>query len=213
MSTIISSMFISLDGVVEVDKGDWHFPYFDEKLGEAVSRTHEAPRMLFGRVTYESFAGAWPEREQAGGEDAAFAKQLGDKRKYVLSSRKLEFTWRNSEQLEGDLVEAVTALKAEEGDIFLSGSPSVVRQLLAEGLLDELHLFVHPVIAGQGLTRLFPEDGPQVPLRLLSSEAFPTGLLHLVYAPDPTPPAGGYEEASRRRTWAEVARRPATGSP
>ena len=183
MATIISSMFISLDGVVEIGEGDWHFQYFDEHLGAAVTRTHQAPRMLFGRVTYDSFAGAWPERERAGGEDAQFAKELGDKRKYVLSHQRLDLTWRNSEQLEGDLVEAVTRLKGEPGDLFLSGSPSVVRQLLAHGLLDELHLFVHPILAGNGLGRLFPEDGPRVPLRLIHHEAFPTGMLYLTYAP------------------------------
>ncbi|GAA1851394.1 dihydrofolate reductase family protein [Myceligenerans crystallogenes] len=195
MAKISSSMFISLDGVVEVGEGEWHFPYFDEKLGEAVTRTHAAPRMLFGRVTYDSFAGAWPERELAGEEDAQMAKDLGDKRKYVLSSQKLDLTWRNSEQLEGDFVEAVTRIKDEPGDIFLSGSPSVVRQLVEHGLLDELHLFVHPILAGNGLARLFPEDGPRTPLRLTHHEAFPTGMLHLTYVPDTEQRTGGYEEA------------------
>ena len=71
---------------------------------------------------------------------------------------------------------------------------SVVRQLLDAGLLDELHLFVHPAVAGTGL-KLFPEGGPALPLKLLSSEAFRTGVVHLVYGPDPNPPEGGYEEA------------------
>ena len=77
-------------------------------------RRHARPAdtMLFGRVTYDSFAGAWPDREAAGEEDAGFAKQLGDARKIVVSRQTLEFTWRNSEQLEGDLVEAVD--RAEE---------------------------------------------------------------------------------------------------
>ena len=71
---------------------------------------------------------------------------------------------------------------------------SVVRQLLAAGLLDELHLFVHPVLAGSGL-RLFEEGAPERPLRLLSSQPFATGVVHLVYGPDPNPPTGGYEQA------------------
>ncbi|GAB4084247.1 dihydrofolate reductase family protein [Myceligenerans cantabricum] len=195
MAKIISSMFIALDGVVEVGEGEWHFPYFDEHLGAAVTKTHEAPRMIFGRVTYESFAGAWPERELAGEDDAQMAKDLGDKRKYVVSHQKLDFTWRNSEQLGGELVEAVTRLKEEPGDIFLSGSPSVVRQLIAAGLLDELHLFVHPVLAGGGLGRLFPEDGPTVPLALTHSEAFPTGMLYLVYEPRSELPGGTFGDA------------------
>ena len=87
--------------------------------------------MLIGRVTYDSFAGAWPDREAAGGDDAGFAKKLGDARKIVVSHQPLEFTWRNSEQLQGDLVEFVTKLKKEPGgDIGMSGSPSIVRQLL-----------------------------------------------------------------------------------
>jgi dihydrofolate reductase len=152
--------------------------------------------MLFGRKTYDSFAGAWPEREAAGGEDADFAKKLGDARKIVASNQQLEFTWRNSEQLKGDLVEAVTALKNEPGDtnIALSGSVSVVRQLLAAGLLDELHLLVHPIAIRKGM-RLFDEGEAPIPLKLIKSETFETGVMNLVYAPaDPTGEAT-YEDA------------------
>jgi dihydrofolate reductase len=150
--------------------------------------------MLFGRTTYDSFAGAWPGREEAGEEDAAFAKALGDMRKIVASNQDLEFTWRNSEQLQGDLVEAVTALKNEPGaNIALSGSVSVVRQLLAAGLLDELHLLVHPIAVRKGM-RLFDEGEATVPLELVSSETFETGVLNLVYAPAEAG-EGGYEEA------------------
>src|SRR6185312_3790992 len=117
MRKIIAGMFISLDGVVEAPD-QWHFPYFNEQMGVAVSNTlGAADTMLFGRVTYDSFAGAWPEREQAGEADAGFAKTLGDLRKIVVSHRALEFTWRNSEQLRGDLVSAVTALKEEPGTV------------------------------------------------------------------------------------------------
>ena len=113
MRKITAGMFISLDGVVEAPD-QWHFPYFNDEMGAAVDATlGEADTMLFGRTTYDSFAGAWPEREAAGEEDAHFAKALGDARKIVVSNQQLEFTWRNSEQLEGDLVEAVTALKNE----------------------------------------------------------------------------------------------------
>jgi dihydrofolate reductase len=196
MATILASLFSALDGVVDPAVGDWHFPYFNEEMGEAVNRTHDADVLLFGRVTYDSFAGAWPEREAAGGEDAPFAKQLGDKRKIVASRHPLSFHWRNSEQLQGDLVEAVAALKADPGieRIMLSGSVSVVRQLLDAGLLDELHLFVHPATAGGGL-RLFEEGGPPRHLRLVSAQPFRTGVIHLTYEPDPNPPAGSYDEA------------------
>lgn len=196
MATVRSSMFMALDGVVDPMVGSWHFPYFDGEMGRAVEGTHDADVMLFGRVTYDSFAGAWPAREAAGEADAAMAKRLGDMRKIVASRRPLQLTWRNSEQLHGGLIAEVTRLKADPaiGRIALSGSVSVVRQLLAAGLLDELHLFVHPVLAGAGL-RLFEEGGSQIPLRLLSSRPFATGVVYLVYGPDPHPPGGGLEKA------------------
>jgi dihydrofolate reductase len=198
MATIQASLFMALDGVVDPGVGGWHFPYFNEEMGEAVDRTHDVDVMLFGRVTYDSFAGAWPEREAAGGEDAAFAKRLGDIRKVVASRSPLTFDWRNSEQLQGDLVEAVTEMKNDQGigRVALSGSVSVVRQLLDAGLLDELHLFVHPATAGSGL-RLFEEGGPGRHLRLISAQPFRTGVLYLVYGPDPNAPTGSYEDAKK----------------
>jgi dihydrofolate reductase len=181
---IIANLFISLDGVVE-EPGDWHFPYFNDEMGVAVDAVlGSADTMLLGRKTYDDHAAAWPEREAAGDEDAEFAKVLGDARKIVVSHQRMEeFPWRNSEQLQGDLVEAVTALKQEPGgNIAMSGSISVVRQLLAAGLLDELHLLVHPIAVRKGM-RLFDEGDRRVPLKLISSEAFSTGVLHLVYGP------------------------------
>ena len=196
MATITASLFSALDGVVDPGVGNWHFPYFNDEVGEAVDATHDAEVMLFGRVTYDSFAGAWPEREAAGEEDADFAKRLGDMRKIVASRSPQEFTWRNSEPLQGELVEAVTALKNDETirRIALSGSVSVVRQLLDADLLDELHLFVHPATAGSGL-KLFGEGDPARPLQLISCRQFATGVVYLVYRPDPNPPTGSYEEA------------------
>jgi dihydrofolate reductase len=198
MATITASLFTALDGVVDPGVGNWHFPYFNEEMGEAVDGTHDADVMLFGRVTYESFAGAWPEREAAGGEDALFAKRLGDMRKIVASHSPLDFSWRNSEQLQGDLVETVTELKNDSAirRVALSGSVSVVRQLLDAGLLDELHLFIHPATAGSGL-KLFEDGGLPRHLRLISSQPFQTGVVYLVYGPDPNPPTGSYEEAKQ----------------
>ena len=196
MRKIVAGLFISLDGVVE-NPQDWHFPYFNDEMGAAVTATlGAADIVLFGRKTYDSFAGAWPEREAAGEEDAEMAKALGDVRKIVASNQPLEFTWRNSEQLEGDLVETVTALKNEpgEGTIGLSGSVSVVRQLLAAGLLDELHLLVHPIAVRKGM-RLFDEGETPIPLTLLSSETFKTGVLNLVYGPAGSVGDGTYEDA------------------
>jgi dihydrofolate reductase len=194
MRKITAGLFISLDGVVEAPD-QWHFPYFNDEMGVAVDATlGAADTVLFGRKTYDSFAGAWPEREEAGGEDAGFAKKLGDARKIVVSNQKLEFTWRNSEQLEGDFVEAVTALKNEPGgNIALSGSVSVVRELLAAGLLDELHLLVHPIAVRTGM-RLFDDGQTPIPLRLISSETFKTGVLNLRYGPA-EPGDATYEDA------------------
>jgi dihydrofolate reductase len=196
MRKITAGLFISLDGVVE-DPGNWHFPYFNDEMGAAVDgQLGTADTLLLGRVTYDSFAGAWPDREAAGDEDADFAKQLGDARKIVVSNQDLEFSWRNSELLKGDLVQAVTALKDEPGatDIAMSGSISVVRQLLAAGLLDELHLLVHPIAVRKGL-RLFDEGESPMPLQLVSSKAFTTGVVHLVYAPAESTPTGTYDDA------------------
>jgi dihydrofolate reductase len=196
MKKITAGLFISLDGVVEAPD-QWHFPYFNDEMGAAVDgQLGAADTLLVGRVTYDSFAGAWPDRETAGEADASFAKKLGDMRKIVVSRQPLEFTWRNSELLRGDLVEAVTALKNEpgEGTIGMSGSVSIVRQLLDAGLLDELHLLVHPIAVRKGM-RLFDEADTPVPLALLSCKQFRTGVLYLVYGPAAQVPEGGYEEA------------------
>ena len=196
MRKITAGLFVSLDGVVE-DPGNWHFPYFNDEMGAAVDgQLGAADTLLLGRKTYDSFAGAWPDREAAGDEDAEFAKKLGDARKIVASRQDLQFSWRNSEQLKGDLVQAVTALKNEPGgtDIAMSGSVSVVRQLLAAGLLDELHLLVHPIAVRKGM-RLFDEGESPTPLRLVSAQTFATGVMYLVYAPAESTPSGSYEEA------------------
>lgn len=196
MRKITADLFISLDGVVE-NPHLWHFPYFNDQMGAAVSATiGTANTVLFGRKTYDSFAGAWPAREAAGGADAGMAKALGDARKIVVSNQPLQFTWRNSEQLKGDLVETVTALKSEPGGthIALSGSVSVVRQLLAAGLVDELHLLVHPIALRKGM-RLFDDADTPIPLSLLSSETFSTGVLNLVYGPAKSTGKAGYDDA------------------
>jgi dihydrofolate reductase len=192
MPKVISTLFISADGVAEIDPA-WHFPYFDDAMGRAVNEDYETSDvMLIGRVTYDSFAGAWPDRETAGGEDAQFATHLGDARKVVVSRQPLDFSWRNSELLDGDLVEAVTALKADAGirGILVPGSISVVQQLLAAGLVDELRLLVHPVAARKG-RRLFDDGDAPYHLRTTATEVFPTGVIRVIYAPTPSPtPAG-----------------------
>lgn len=196
MAKLVSTLFSSLDGVVEIDP-TWHFPYFDEHMGAAVDEDYTGvDTLLLGRVTYDSFAGAWPGREEAGEEDAVFAKRLGDLPKLVVTRGDADLGWRNVERIDGDLVEAVTTLKETPGiaKVLVAGSISVVRQLLAAGLVDELSLLVHPVAARKG-ERLFDEGDTIYPLPLLRSEVFPTGVVHLVYGPAELPGSEGYDEA------------------
>jgi dihydrofolate reductase len=143
----------------------------------------------------DSFAGAWPGREAAGGDDAPFTRQLGDMRKVVVSRRQLEFSWRNSELIKGDLLDAVTALKADAGigGILIPGSISVVQQLLAAGLVDELRLLVHPVAARKG-RRLFDDGDAPYHLKVTATEAFPTGVIRVIYSPAEAPAMVGYDE-------------------
>lgn len=196
MTRITAGLFISLDGVIEAPD-QWHFPYYNDEMGAAVdAQLGAADTLLLGRDTYDSFAGAWPDREAEGGEDAAFAKKIGDARKIVVSRRQLSFSWRNSEQLDGELVAAATALREQPGgDIAMAGSPSVVRALLAAGLLDELHLFIHPIVVGKG-ARLFT-DTATLPLKLLRSQPFTSGVVHSIYTSDDAAPTGSYEEAKQ----------------
>jgi dihydrofolate reductase len=165
-------------------------------MGRAVNEDYaSADVLLLGRVTYDSFAGAWPEREKAGEVDAAYAAQLGDTRKIVVSRQPLEFTWRETQLLQGDLVEAVAALKATPGirGILIPGSISVVQQLLAAGLVDELRLLVHPVAARTG-RRLFDDGDAPYHFKVLATEVFPTGVIRVIYSPVPAPGAAAYEE-------------------
>ena len=197
MATIISTLFISADGVAEIDP-DWHFPYYDENMGRAVTEDYATSDvLLIGRVTYDSFAGAWPDRESAGEVDAGFAAQLGDLRKVVVTRQPLEFTWRTSECIDGELVDVATRLKADPDvrGILIPGSISVVQQLLAAGLVDELRLLVHPVAARKG-RRLFDDGDEPYHLRLVSSEVFPTGVIRAIYAPTDAPTPVSYADVA-----------------
>lgn len=183
MATIVSTLFIALDGVAEIDPA-WHFPYFDEQMGAAVAEDYDGAEVLvLGRVTYDSFAGAWPGREAAGEEDAAFAAQLGDTRKVVATHSAGDLGWRNVEA-SGDVVGTVRQLREDDGvgKVLVAGSLSVVRQLLAAGLIDELRLIIHPVAAGAG-EHLFDPAGGVLPLRLVRSEVFGSGVVRAIYAP------------------------------
>jgi dihydrofolate reductase len=177
---IKSHFFISLDGVVEApDK--WHFPYFDDEMGEVVGAGFASTdAMLMGRVLYDEWAAYWPEHA-----DDPFGSVMNSMKKYVVSSSLQSAEWQNSEVVRGDeAARRLADIKAQDGgDIALSGSATTVRWLLREGLLDELNLLVHPIVVGDGLARLFPPDEPTVPLELLRSETFKSGVLNLSYGP------------------------------
>lgn len=194
MARIVSTLFTSLDGVVEIDP-EWHFPYFDDQMGAAVTDDYDGiDVILLGRVTYDSFAGAWPGREEAGEADAAMARLIGDTRKIVATRGTGDLGWRNVEAA-ADVVAAVRALRADPavGKVVVPGSITIVRTLLAAGELDELRLLVHPVAARHG-ERLFDDGDPRYPFALRSAEAFGSGVVRLIYAPTPPPAAKGYDD-------------------
>jgi dihydrofolate reductase len=177
---IKSYFFISLDGVVE-SPDKWHFPYFDDEMGEAVSAgfaTTDA--MLMGRVQYEESAAYWPEHA-----DQPFGDVMNSMKKYVVSNSLQTAEWQNSEIIGGDVAkQKLTDIKGQDGgDIAMSGSATTVRWLLREGLLDELNLLVHPLVVGDGLARLFPPDEPSIPLTLQTSQTLKSGVLNLSYVP------------------------------
>jgi dihydrofolate reductase len=175
---IVSNFFISLDGVVE-SPHEWHFPYFDDAMGAVVEEGMESTTaFLMGRSLYEEWSDYWP----AQGPDVPFSEFINTIPKYVLSTTLTETTWQNSTLLSGDVAGQLRAVKdSTDGAIGMSGSATTVRWLLANGLLDELNLLVHPIAVGSG-QRLF-QDTPTYPLQLLSSAALDTGVLHLRYAP------------------------------
>ena len=179
MRKIKSYFFISLDGVVE-SPDKWHFPYFDDEMGAAVGAGFAtADALLMGRVGYDEWAAYWPEHA-----DQPFGDVMNSIKKYVVSNSLQKAEWQNSEIISGDLAHKLTDIKAQDGgDINMSGSATTVRWMLREGLLDELNLLVHPIVVGDGLARLFPQDEPSIPLELLRAQTFKTGVLNLSYAP------------------------------
>lgn len=178
MGRIVSTFFMSLDGVVE-SPDQWHFPYFDDEMGEAVGKGLETVEaMLMGRVHYEESAAYWPTSQ-----DEPVASLFNGMPKYVVSDSLREATWANTTIIRGDVAaEEIRKLKDRtDGDIGMAGSATLVRWLLANGLLDRLNVLVHPVVVGAG-QRLFDADQPQ-PLQLVSHETFGSGVLNLSYAP------------------------------
>jgi len=177
MRAITAGLFISLDGVVEAPQ-NWHFPYLNDQMHTEVgAQMLAADTMLLGRNTYEEFAGHWATQ----GSDVPFADQINGIPKLVASRTLTDVTWQNSCLIDGDVATELRALKSGPGkNIASSGSPTLVRHLLEEDLLDELHLLVHPLVVGTG-QRLFPDGSGSVPLELTDSAVFDTGVLNLTY--------------------------------
>jgi dihydrofolate reductase len=179
MGTIGVHEFITLDGII--DTPSWTFDYgFDPKMGEAISRiTDPGGAILLGRNTYEMFAPAWSTRTV---EDDPGAPFFNDTAKYVVSSTLQSAEWKNSSVLGPYSASAIRELKDRvAGKIYVSGSGTLVRAMLADGLVDELHLFVFPLTLGSG-QRLFA-DGAPAKLALAGCEAYDNGVVHLTYAP------------------------------
>ncbi len=177
--------FISLDGVVE-RPDQWHFPCFDDEMGAAVGRGAEAATaFLMGRRQYQEWSEYWP--NQTEGDNTGFATFINSVPKYVLSNTLTEATWQNTTLLSGESEQVAARLREikeqSDGEIAMSGSTTTVRWLLANGLLDELRLLVHPIAIGSG-QRLF-EETPTYPLRLVSHDTFKSGVLNLAYVPEP----------------------------
>ena len=179
MGAIHVHEFISLDGVI--DAPTWTFDYgFDPKMGETIGAfTERCEGILLGRTTYEMFEPAWSTRTV---EDDPGAPFFNDTTKYVVSATLTTATWRNSEIVGAYDPDALRSLKDEVGDLYVSGSGTLVRAMLADGLVDELHLFVYPLTRGAG-PRLFPEDAAPATLSLAAAEPYANGVVHLNYRP------------------------------
>jgi dihydrofolate reductase len=177
MGAIHVHEFMSLDGVI--DAPTWTFDYgFLPQMGRAIGAVTERSRgILLGRTTYEMFEPAWSTRTV---EDDPGAPFFNDTPKYVVSSTLKTATWRNSQVLGPYDAGAIRRLKDEAGDLYVSGSGTLVRALLADGLVDQLHLFVYPLTRGSG-PRLFPDGAAPHQLSLATCESYENGVVYLAY--------------------------------
>jgi len=186
MAKLIVSEFITLDGVVEAPGGEPSHPHAGwvidltgpEQLEYKLEEVREAESLLLGRVTYEGFSAAWPER------DGEFADKMNSMPKYVVSSTRSEpLDWSNSTVIKGDVAAAVAQLKQQDrGPILVAGSATLVPALIEHDLVDELRLMVFPVLVGGG-KRIFPESRQKKPLQLAGTKTFPSGVVINTYHP------------------------------
>jgi dihydrofolate reductase len=180
MGKIAAHEFISLDGVYE--NPSWTFDFgFDPKMGETLAAiTSASDAILLGRRTYEMFYPAWSTRTA---DDDPGAPFFNETQKYVISGTLQDAPWNNSEILGAYDKGAIQDLKDRtDGAIYTSGSGTLVRGLLNDGLLDELHLFVYPIALGSG-ERLFTDNESSTKLSLIGSDTYENGVVHLAYGP------------------------------
>lgn len=178
---------VSVDGVMQglggpdedrsggFERGGWAIPLLDTETGDYLNRVYGgAAAFLFGRRTYEIFAGYWG--AMADPSTNPIASALNSRPKYVASTSLADPQWAGTTVLHGDFATAVRDLKAhQDGDLLVPGSGALVRWLLANGLVDQLDLVTYPVVVGQG-TRLFPNAGPDLALDLVSSRTTSRGI-------------------------------------
>jgi dihydrofolate reductase len=177
MRKIVAGLAISLDGVVE-SPADWIL--LDDELAAVINAgVAQADAVLLGRRTYLEFAKLWPTQ----GGDVPMADFLNNSPKHIVSSTLDTLEWANSTLVTGDLAEEIAKLKEQPGrNIQIPGSPTLVRSLLRDGLLDELSLAVHPIVVGAGM-RLFDETSGQMRLELVESTTLGSGVLSVTYRP------------------------------
>ncbi|MFD1811473.1 dihydrofolate reductase family protein [Rhodococcus gannanensis] len=183
MGRIVVSEFVSLDGVMEAPGGEpgyphtgWTIPHHGPGLLAAKLReTLDAEALLLGRVTYESFAGAWPTR------DGEFADKMNAMPKHVVTATATDLEWNNSRALAGPVEQSVPALRdGIDGELLVVGSRTLVHALLAADLVDELRLAVFPVVLGSG-ARVFPDSPDPIALELVDTRRLETGIVELTY--------------------------------
>ncbi|WP_369254469.1 dihydrofolate reductase family protein [Geodermatophilus amargosae] len=180
MGVIRVHEFTTVDGVVDAPMWTMDYGFPDDLATSIGALTAPATGILLGRTTFEMFAPAWSTRTVEEDPGAPF---FNDTTKYVVSSTlaDAEGVWQNSTVLGGYDADRIRALKADH-DLYVSGSATLVRGLVDDGLVDELHLYVYPVAVGSGI-RLFPEGRPQTNLSLLGVEQLSNGVAHLTYGP------------------------------
>jgi dihydrofolate reductase len=180
MRKLVNSTYITLDGVI--DNPRWTMPYFDDEAAAfAGEQTEAADALLMGRATYDAFAASWPTRDES--DPTTGAAYFNNVKKYVASTTLTDPAWNNTEVLQGDLIEAVTRLKAADGkDILMYGYGVVTHALVKAGLVDEVRFWIHPVFEG-GPTVSAPLSDVRTTLTLVDTRVMKSGVIIASYRP------------------------------